>query len=296
MRHRIARRFASRPLAAALVALTTLGTAAASAPLSAALQDEPESAEDEFAALESQDLRAGGDEHQRYFLSRFKQGDAPKPGYKLLLVLPGGDGGADFHGFVQRIHLNALSDEYLVAQLVAPRWTEQQAEELVWPTERNPWPKMAFSTEEFVNAVIADVEARFPLDLEHVFTLAWSSGGPAAYAYSVYEETRVTGTFVAMSIFRPEQMESLKSAKGQAYYLLHSPEDFIAMSHPEQAQKDLSKNKAAVELATYEGGHGWHGDVYGNLRRGVRFLEKNHAPAKEGPEPPKKAKKSKSNG
>ncbi len=272
---------ARRPIP--LQAATALLALAALASTSVALQDEPEPAEDEFAALEAQDLRAGGDEQQRYFLTRFKEAEAPKAGYKLLLVLPGGEGGADFHDFVRRIHLNALSDEYLVAQLVAPRWSEQQAEELVWPTERNPWPKMAFSTEEFLNAVIADIETRFPLDLEHVFTLGWSSGGPPAYAYSVYSETRATGTFVAMSVFRPEQMESLKNAKGQAYFLLHTPEDFIPISHPEQAQKDLAKQKAEVELATYEGGHGWRGDVYGNLRRGVRFLEKNHAPARKAP-------------
>ena len=32
-----------------------------------------------------------------------------------------------------------------------------------------------------------------------------------------------------------------------------------------------------VEFATYEGGHGWKGDVFGNIRTGVEWLEKQHA-------------------
>lgn len=232
--------------------------------------------EDEFAALERQDLRAGGEESMRFLLSRFAESQPPRAGYKLALVLPGGDGSAEFQAFVQRIHLNALSEEYLVAQLVAPVWSEDQAESLVWPTEKNPWPKMEFSTEEFLDAVVADVEERHPLDLAHVFVLAWSSGGPAAYAYSLHEGSRATGTFVAMSVYKPDQMASTKKAKGHAYFLLHSPEDRIPIRFAEQARDELTKHGAKVELLTYEGGHGWRGDVYGNLRRGFRFLEEEH--------------------
>ena len=85
-----------------------------------------------------------------------------------------------------------------------------------------------------------------------------------------------------MSVFKPDTLPSLKAAKGQAYYLLHSPQDFIPMRMPEDAKEKLSKKGAEVELATYAGGHGWKGDVYGNLRRGFEWLEENHA------KPPKK--------
>jgi predicted esterase len=49
----------------------------------------------------------------------------------------------------------------------------------------------------------------------------------------------------------------------------------------EQAAKELKKSGAAVKLATYEGGHGWRGNLYDNIREGVEWLDKNHtAPAK----------------
>ena len=83
-------------------------------------------------------------------------------------------------------------------------------------------------------------------------------------------------------------MESLKNAKGQAYFLLHSPEDFISMDYPKQAEKSLTKKKAKVKLVTYPGGHGWVGDVYGNMRQGISFLESNHAKPRKVPKKRKK--------
>ncbi len=244
---------------------------------------EPVQEEDEFAGLETHDLRAGDDEKKHYFLIQREGIQAPSSGFKLLVVLPGGDGSADSLAFVKRIHENALTEAYLIAQLVAPAWSDDQMESVVWPTKKSPWPKMKFSTEEFINAVVADIEEHRAVDPNYIFTLAWSSGGPAAYAYSVHKETRATGSFIAMSVFKPGQMESLKNAEGQGYFLLHSPEDFIPMDHPEQAEKALTKKKAKVKLVTYPGGHGWIGDVYGNMRQGISFLEGNHAKPKKVP-------------
>ncbi len=45
----------------------------------------------------------------------------------------------------------------------------------------------------------------------------------------------------------------------------------------EQAAKDLEKNGAKVKLVKYEGGHGWQGNLYDQIRSGVEWLEKNHA-------------------
>lgn len=39
--------------------------------------------------------------------------------HPLLIVLPGGDGSADFHPFVKRIHENALSENFILAQPIA---------------------------------------------------------------------------------------------------------------------------------------------------------------------------------
>ncbi|MGE3175758.1 MAG: alpha/beta hydrolase [Planctomycetota bacterium] len=227
----------------------------------------------------AQDLRAGDDEHMRYFLIGPKdpEQEAPKDGYKLLLVLPGGDGGADFQTFVRRIAANACGDDWVVAQLVAPMWSEKQAETLVWPTRENEAKGMKFATEDFVAAVVRDVEGRVAIDPEHVFTLSWSSGGPAAYAASLDPTIGITGSFVAMSVFKPDQLPSLKKAKGHAYFLLHSPQDFIPIAMAQEAVKQLGKAGAEVELLEYEGGHGWRGNVYGTMRQGLEWLQQHHA-------------------
>jgi predicted esterase len=234
-------------------------------------------AQDDVADIRSQDLRIGKDEHKRFFLIEPpKSAKPPKNGYGLLVVLPGGNGGADFHPFVKRIYKNAVPEGYLLAQPVPVKWTEKQ--EIVWPTDKNRVEGMKFSTEEFVDDVIKDVASRHKLDPERTFTLTWSSGGPAAYAVSLTNK-KVTGSFVAMSVFKPDFLPSLEKAKGHAYYLYHSPDDRVCpIQMAEQAAKDLKKSGATVKLVTYAGGHGWRGNLYPNIREGVEWLEKNHAP------------------
>ncbi len=132
---------------------------------------------------------------------------------------------------------------------------------------------MRFSTEEFVADVLGDIGQTYELDERFIFSLSWSSSGPAAYAISLEPGTRVTGSFVAMSVFKPAQLPPLANAEGQAYFILHSPDDFIPIRMAEEARDALQESDARVELVTYAGGHGWRGDVYGNLRRGIRWLE-----------------------
>jgi predicted esterase len=240
------------------------------------LTDRRLAAQDDVADIVSQDLRAGKDEHKRYFLVEPpKSVKAPKRGYGLLVVLPGGDGSADFHPFVKRIYKNAVPEGYVLAQPVAVKWTEKQ--QIVWPTDKNRVEGMKFSTEEFVDAVIKDVGGRYKLDAARVFTLAWSSSGPAAYAASLSSKN-VAGSFIAMSVFKPDLLPPLDKAKGHVYFLYHSPDDRVCpFRMAEQAAKELKKGGATVKLATYEGGHGWRGNLYGNIREGVEWLEKNHA-------------------
>src|SRR6516164_6456717 len=62
----------------------------------------------DVADVPSQELRAGEDADKRYLLVGPKTGLAtPAKGHPLLIVLPGGDGSAEFLPFVKRIFKNA---------------------------------------------------------------------------------------------------------------------------------------------------------------------------------------------
>src|SRR6202034_2127348 len=110
---------------------------------------------------------------------------APADVYRLVVFLPGGDGSADFNPFARRIAKFGLPTGYLVAQPVAVSWSPEQARDVVWPTATDRIPSVGFTTEEFVEAVIADVSRTKPVDPRYVFTLGWSSGGPPVYASSL---------------------------------------------------------------------------------------------------------------
>ncbi len=234
----------------------------------------------DIADVPAEERNAGKDPRKRYFLiGPTADSTAPAEGYRLLILLPGGAGGADFQPFARRIAKNGLPPGYLVAQLVAVAWTPDQFNQVVWPTARDELPRVGFLTEEFVDAVIADIVGTRKVDRRFIFALGWSSGGPAVYATSLRAGTHLTGSFVAMSVFKPAEYPSLKKARGHSYYILHSPQDFIPISMAETARDELRRMGAKAELRTYDGGHGWRGDVYGEIRRGVAWLEANHAAA-----------------
>ncbi|MHC4399567.1 MAG: PEGA domain-containing protein [Planctomycetota bacterium] len=226
----------------------------------------------DVADVPAEDLTVDGNDKMRYFLIGAGEGaKPPEGGYKLVIVMPGGDGGEDFHPFVRRLYKHAMSSEFLVAQPVAFKWHPSQ--EIVWPTRVTSTAGQKFTTEEFVEAVIQDVKRRQPIDQRRVFTLSWSSSGPAAYAISLQEETAVKGSYIAMSVFRHQWLPPLDAAKGHLYLLDHSPEDNVCpFSHAKQAEQDLAKAGATVRLTTYPGGHGWHGDIYDRVRSGLAWL------------------------
>jgi RNA polymerase sigma factor (sigma-70 family) len=233
----------------------------------------------DVADVPAKDLRAGGDADKRYFLiGPKKDAKPPAEGFGLVVILPGGDGSADFNPFVRRIFKYALPDRYLAAQPVAVEWFPGQP--IVWPTKTNRVDDMKFSTEEFVAAVIEDVAKKHKIDRTRVFSLSWSSSGPAAYAVALQEKRPVTGSLVTMSVFNPPFLPPLKAAKGHAFYLYHSPDDRVCPYRmAEQAKKDLAANGAKVRLETYAGGHGWRGNVYRDIRKGVDWLEENREKA-----------------
>ena len=223
----------------------------------------------------SEKRKAGGDDHKQYFLiGASKDRKAPKEGFGLVVIMPGGDGSVEFHPFVKRLYEKALPEGYLAAQPIAVQWTDDQ--EIVWPSGKLKVDKMKFTTEEFVAAVIADVGKSYKLDPARTFTLTWSSSGPAAYAISLQEKPIVAGSLIAMSVFKPDLLPDLKAAKGHAYYLYHSPDDRVCpLWMAEAAEKKLTETGAKVTLAKYDGGHGWQGDTFNDVRTGIVWLEKN---------------------
>ena len=237
---------------------------------------------DDIDDVPSQDLKIDKDENKRYFLiGPMKGAKAPAKGYGLIVVMPGGSGSADFHPFVKRIFLNAVPEGYVVAQPVAVKWTEKQ--QIVWPTakDKGAVEGLKFTTEEFVEAVIKDVAAKHTLNPGRVFTLSWSSSGPAAYAVSL-TSPKVRGSLVAMSVYKPDRLPKLDAAKGRAYFLYHSPDDRVCpFRMAEQAEKELTRAGAAVKLVKYDGGHGWRGPLYDDIAAGIKWLEANAAPAEK---------------
>jgi len=252
---------------------------ATDATASASRPDTDNDAASDVAAVPAEERNVGQDPRKRYFLiGPMSAATEPADGHRLLIVLPGGAGGPDFHPFVKRIAKNGLPPGYLVAQLVAISWTPGQFERVVWPTANDDLPGVGFWTEDFVDAVIRDIRQTKRIDPRFIFALGWSSGGPPVYATSLRSGTSVTGSFDAMSIFKPRVSQSLKNARGHSYYILHSPQDeLIPIAMAETARDELQRAGAKAELRTYDGGHGWRGDVYGELRRGVVWLEANHA-------------------
>jgi poly(3-hydroxybutyrate) depolymerase len=232
--------------------------------------------EDDVADTPASEQRVGDDEDKRYLLIR-QQEAMPEGGYGLVVVLPGGNGSAEFSGFVRRIRKYALPAGYLVAEPIPPAWRQ-----VVWPTAK----LRMFTTEEFVAGVIDDVAGREKLDPRRVFVLAWSSGGPAAYAVAL-SNPKVRGTLAAMAIFKPDQLPALDGAKDKAFYVYHSPDDrVVPFRYAEQAADDLKKAGAKVSLKTYAGGHGWKAGLYPDIRIGIEWLEANAtAPQPQQPKP-----------
>jgi hypothetical protein len=142
---------------------------------------------------------------------------------------------------------------------------------MVWPVERSGFRGLKFTTADFFRAVRAEVGKSNKLDPRYAFTLTWSSSGTNGYRFSM--EPGITGTFVAMSIFKRAALPSSLKVKGHPFFIYHSPQDFIPIAEAENARDTLQKAGAVVNFQTYEGGHGWRGDIFGDIRKGIAWLE-----------------------
>lgn len=231
--------------------------------------------QDDVADVPAGQRIAAKDPKKRYLLiGPAKEVELPAKGYGLVLVLPGGDGGAGFQPFVKRIWKNAAAKDVLFAQLEAVEWTPGQFRTVVWPTQISRVTGMKFTTEAYAREVAEEVGALHRIDPERTFVMGWSSGGPPAYAISLAKPRFTAGALVAMSVFRELGLD-LASAKGQAYWLYHSKDDAVCpLALAEKAKASLEKAGARTELLLYEGGHGWQGPLFRDLRTGLDWLEK----------------------
>jgi predicted esterase len=228
-------------------------------------------AQDEVEGVRAMKRTLNPGELEFHLIGSTEKLKAPENGYKLLVVLPGGDGSVEFQPFIKNIYKQVLNKDYLVIQLVAPKW---KTEANTWPVARDKVPGKKVAAEEFIKKAVDDLQKRTRIDNRHIYTLSWSSGGPPAYAASVTKDTPITGSFVAMSVFHPDRMPSLRLAKGKRYYILHSPDDQVCPYHLATKARDALREAGAdVEFAEYAGGHGWQGDLFGHIAKGIEWLE-----------------------
>lgn len=235
-------------------------------------------AQQDVADIPAEEHRLAGSELRYLVIGATNSQNAPADGYKVLFVLPGGDGGDEFQPFIKRIYKHALSEDYLAIQLVAHQWSPRQR--IVWPTKATRITGMKLSTEQFLTSAFHEVKKQTKINKQHVYALGWSSGGPAVYAAALEPDTPLTGAFLAMSVFKPRQLPPLERASGLCFYILHSKEDRLCPYRmARSAHQQLRQHAAAVTLVTYAGGHGWHGNVYGHIRAGISWLDEATAAA-----------------
>jgi len=205
-------------------------------------------------------------EPARYLLIPAAKGESrPEAGSPLVIVMPGGDGSAEFHSFVRFISDTVLDEKYVVAQPLAPSW-------IVWPT-KDSIERMA-STEDSLKAVIDDIARRHEIDKSRVYAICWSSSGPAVYATLLQKDSPLAGALIAMSVFKPDQLPPVKNAAGRKVYLLHSPNDQVCPYWmAEKARDELQKAGVTVRLETYDGGHGWQTGSIGHIGKAIQWLD-----------------------
>lgn len=165
-------------------------------------------------SMSVEERQIAGNSQQKYFLIQHKQSTAQKGKRGLLIILPGGPGSADFLPFCANVLTRlGVPEGFLVAELVAPVWREDE-NRVVWPSKAFSDAKAKFNTEEFIDAVIADVAKRHQIDDRFIFTLGWSSSGHVLYSASV-SCAKVRGSIVAMSRFFPGRMRKLEDVRAR---------------------------------------------------------------------------------
>ena len=209
----------------------------------------------------------------RYFLLGPRAAvEPPSDGYKLVVVMPGGNGGVAFQPLVRRLLYYAMTDEFIVAEPVA----FSQGVAIIWPTrfhDREIGQTPPVFTEDFVESVIQDVGRRHHVDRRFVFTLAWNSSVPAAYAIALQSSTAVTGSYISMIVFPTEWPGSLAEAKGRPFLLAHALQDGHGrFTWSEQAMQQLTGAGAIVKSTDRDSTNARHGLDYDQVSEGLKWL------------------------
>lgn len=192
--------------------------------------------------------------NQRYFFFPPRSDfGSENSGHALVVVLPGGNGGASQRPYYGGIYLNSMPVDFVMAQLVSFKWESKQR--IVWPTSRISDVAVDFTTSEFIAAVIDDVRGRVRVDPKRIFLMGASSSGGAVYTAAL-SNADVAGSVVTASVFREHQLPPMSGAMGKRFFLLQSPTDEITpFSYAQVAAEALSAHGATVLLYEYPGGH-----------------------------------------
>ncbi|WP_145064191.1 hypothetical protein [Engelhardtia mirabilis] len=213
----------------------------------------------------------GGDPEQLYLvLGADAEVQGPR---QLVVIMAGGSGQAlDFLPWLRQL-TEPLTDRYLFAVLSAPVWSDEQAAQVVWVTERTKREYRArFAVEDFARGVAAELRAADG-NLDRAFLFAWSSGGPATYATVLDRDNTFAGAYVLSSVFKPEQLD-LRRASDRRFFLEQGRSDTVtAFRFAQEAATTLADAGAAVRLAPFDGGHGFAmPDPAASLERALAWL------------------------
>ena len=229
-------------------------------------------AQQDVADIQSVKKQVPQQNQMNYFLMKRKNEQVPKDGFKLLMILPGGNGSAQFEPFIKRILKHALPKDYIVVQPVAVKWNPEQI--AIWPTSQSKKKYMKFTTEQFVDSVLKHAKTQIKVNPKHIYIMGWSSSGPALYATALRKKTPFKGSYIAMSVFKENNPQRLKLAKDKVFYIEHSKADRVCPYWmAEKAHKVLKQHGAKVIFKTAPGGHGWLPNPYLRIKTAITNLE-----------------------
>ena len=235
-----------------------------------------------------QSRMVGTNAWEKYFLIEHRSETNANTPRGLILMLPGGPGGADFLPFCANVlSLYGIPKDFVAAELVAPQWIKGD-DRIVWPSKTFPDAQAKFTTEEFVAEVRKDVGRVRKIDERYIFTLGWSSSGHVLYSVSV-SDPKIRGSIIAMSRFLTNRFGPMEQTRGKNYFLYHSPEDRICpFSEAELAERTLKEHGAKVKLVSYKGGHGWVPNTYycDRIKEGIEWLKEQNSESKDTVERP----------
>ncbi|MBI2921804.1 MAG: hypothetical protein HYY18_12030 [Planctomycetes bacterium] len=231
--------------------------------------------------LPHEDLKAGNDAKKRYFLI----GPSPKvtigaEGYGLIVMIPGASQTGEDWLPKAKEYAQALPNErYLFAFPCSVIWNEKQTNP--WPTAKTPEKGMKFCTEDFLEAVVADVKARHKVNVRRVFLYGYQWGAFPAYAAGLRPRSPFTGVIAATGEMKLKDLPAIAGARARGWYLMSWDDpNYCPKGAMEEARAALRKAGARVEFKDF-GKEAFGGQGCAALLSAIEWLEKNAG------EPPK---------